>query len=106
VKTYTPTRKDWIEATKHKLDELDAGLTLLESRLDQARSEVQDELRTRVASARQGLTAARERWSRATDTASDAWDQVSEEIGTAWELNKVALERSISEIRAAMDRIA
>jgi predicted nucleic acid-binding Zn-ribbon protein len=97
------TRKEWIDVTKRKLDELDEALTGLEKRAADARDRTADELDARIRATRRGLTAAQERWASVKSSAADAWDNVSEEIGAAWETNKVALERSIEEIRTAVD---
>ncbi len=102
--TMQMTRKEWIEATKAKLDELDEALTGLERKASDARDRSSDELDARMAATRRGLTAARQRWATVKSSASDAWDGVSEEIGAAWETNKVALERSVEEIRRALSQ--
>jgi len=99
------TRKEWIETTKTKLDEMDSALTGLEKRAADARDRTADELDNRIEATRRGLTAAQERWASVKGSAAEAWDGVSEEVGTAWEANRVALERSIDEIRSAVERV-
>jgi hypothetical protein len=99
------TRKEWIDVTKRKLDELDEALSGLEKRAGEVRDRTADELDARINATRRGLTAAQERWASVRGSASDAWDSVSEEIRDAWETNKVALERSVEEIRTAVENV-
>lgn len=103
--TTQETRREWIEVTKTKLDEMDEALTSLEKRASNARDQAADQLDTRIQATRRSLTAAQERWAGVKNSTAEAWDGVSQEVSTAWDANRVALERSIEEIRSAVERV-
>jgi len=103
MKTASMTRREWIDQTKRLLDQWDASLTELESIVGSKKDDVSNDVRAKLVSTRQKLDTARVRWTKAKETAQGVWDNVSDEIAAAWDINRMAVERSIDEVKSAVN---
>ncbi len=96
------TRREWVERAERRLDEWDAAVGRLEARTAEAGGRVGSELHGQLRAAKESLRKAHASYSRAKDAANEAWETVNEEIGTAWDANREALERSVNAVRSAL----
>ena len=84
-------RREWIDMTKKRLDELDERLQQAEEQASAVRTHVSAELHGQLTSVRASLDAALRRWTIIRDSASELWDAVSEEIRIPWNANRLTL---------------
>jgi len=96
------TRREWVERAERRLDEWDAAVGRLEAKTAEVEDRAGAELHEQLRAAKESLRKAHASYSRAKDAASEAWETVNEEIGTAWDANKEALERSVDAVRSAL----
>lgn len=96
------TRDEWVERAERRLDEWDAAVGRLEAKTAEVEGRASDELHEKLQAAQDSLRKAHANYSRAKTAANETWETVSEEIGTAWDANKEALERSVDAVRSAL----
>ena len=96
------SRRAWIEGAKATLDRWDDTLAEIEAKVESSRDDVRADLRARLEAARTKAADAKKKWEAVRDETGDVLDSVREEVSTAWDANKTAMERSLEEIRSAL----
>lgn len=85
-------RQQLVEKLKTQLDEVNASIDKLEARYDAASSDVEDEVRKRLAEAKAQREKAEKQLQEIRDAGDDAWEVLKDEAEHTWK----ALKNSVN----------